>query len=95
MTNPRIETQDGETVMQQSVTMHPALFITKVGALTAVVRACTKLGVDVGTVAKKGKAKPVYKRGELLGYRAVYPRPDGGFDVVKETYNGQKCYHLN
>lgn len=76
--------------------LYPAVFMTKTGALTAVIRACRKQGLDPDTIAKRGKSKPIYRRGQLLGYHAVYPRRDGGFDIVRETADGtQKCYHLN
>lgn len=75
--------------MQTQAKLYPALFTTRVGALTAVIRASSSLGVPNQEIATRGRAKPVYKRGELLGYRAVYPRPNGGFDVVKETFEGK------
>jgi len=74
--------------------LHNAVFTTQKGALTAVIRACTRYGADT-TVILRGRARPVYRRGELIGYHAVYPRKEGGFSVVKETYDGtQKCYHF-
>jgi hypothetical protein len=82
--------------MQTEARLYPALFTTRVGALTAVIRASSSVGVPKQEIATRGRAQPVYKRGELLGYRAVYPRPDGGFGIVRETYDGsQKCYHFN
>jgi hypothetical protein len=75
--------------------LYNAVFTTQKGALTAVIRACTRQDLPT-TVILKGKAKPVYRRGELVGYHAVYPRKEGGFDIVKETFDGsQKCYHFN
>lgn len=76
--------------------LYPATFVSRFAALTAVVRAGLRVGASKEEIAVRGRAQPVYKRGELLGYRAIYPRPNGGFDVVKETFDGtQKCYHLN
>jgi hypothetical protein len=73
--------------------LYPAVFMTKTGALTAVIRAGQKQGLDPDTIAKRGKTKPVVRRGQLIGYHAVYPRRDGGFDIVKETYDGVIASH--
>ena len=76
--------------------LYDALFVSKQAALTAVVRAAKHYGISSTTVIKRGKAKPVYRRGQLIGYHAIYPTTDGSVAVVKETYDGtQKCYHLN
>jgi hypothetical protein len=73
--------------------LYPAVFMTRIGALTAVVRAGQKQGLDPDTIAKRGKAKPVYRRGQLMGYHAVYPRRGGGFEIVKETFDGVIASH--
>ena len=65
-----------------------AIFTSNKAALTAVVRATKSLGVDSTTVIRKAKVKPVYRRGQLLGYKALYPTTDGSIAVVKETYEG-------
>lgn len=76
--------------------LYPATFVSRTAALTAVIRAGLRVGTPKEEIATRGRAQPVYKRGELIGYRAVYPRPNGGYDIVKETYDGSsKCYHLN
>lgn len=68
--------------------LYTALFVSQQAALTAVVRAAKRYGIPSTTVIRKGKAKPVYRRGQLVGYHAIYPRRDGGFEMVKETSEG-------
>lgn len=73
----------------------PALFMSRLGATTALCRASERQGFDEVTALKLGRVEPVYRRGALLGYRTIYPRKGGGFDVVKETFDGsQKCYQV-
>jgi hypothetical protein len=72
--------------------LYPALFTTREGATTALCRATERQNTPLDL----GRVKPIYRRGQLLGYHAIYPRKGGGFDVVKETFDGShKCYHLN
>ena len=69
--------------------LHDAIFTTKRGALTAVVRASRSLSVPSATILSKGKAKPLYRRGQLVGYKALYPTQNGSICVVRETHDGQ------
>jgi hypothetical protein len=68
--------------------LFPACFLTQEGALSAAEQAAMGCNVSDTTVMLKVRAKPVYRRGQFLGYHAVYPRNGGGFDIVKETYEG-------
>lgn len=50
-----------------------AIFISRVAALKAVVQVASKHGVDNSIIMQRGRAHPVYRRGELCGYEAWFP----------------------
>ena len=50
--------------------MKRELFISKEGALKAVIKVGVKLGLPADLICSKGKVYPVIKRGQVLGYHA-------------------------
>lgn len=50
-----------------------ALYISKKSALRDGIRHAQARGVSVDTILAKTKVKPVYSRGELMGYRCLSP----------------------
>lgn len=54
-----------------------AEFISRTGALLAVVRKGRAAGVPDAIIEKRGHASPVYRRGQLKGYHAWVPTPCG------------------
>lgn len=50
-----------------------ALFIKRETALKAAIKSALAAGTSPQTIVDLARATPVYKRGELLGYHAVYP----------------------
>ena len=50
-----------------------ALYISKKSALRDGIRHAQARGVSVDTILAKTKVKPVYTRGELRGYKCVFP----------------------
>ena len=64
--------------------MRSELFVSKRAALTYCVKLARAVGTPDGVILARSKAKPVYKRGNLLGYIGLYPLPNGLMETVKE-----------
>jgi hypothetical protein len=53
--------------------MQPAIFISDTGAYNAAVRMSLAERVSPEVILRRTKVTPVYKRGELKGYKVMYP----------------------
>ena len=67
------------------MTQVTALFVTREGAARAIIRAVASYGCTDVKVVTRGRVKPIYRRGELRGYHAIYPQQDGTLALVGET----------
>lgn len=54
-----------------------AVFLSKVSAYRACIKASKELKVSEDVILSSVKVKPVYSKGELLGYYGFYPTGDG------------------
>ena len=63
---------------------HQAIFLSRTSAHHALIREGRKYGLTPEVIAKTGKAIPVSKRGEHLGYAAILPQLPAG-SVVEDA----------
>lgn len=63
----------------------PAVFISEQGAYNAAVRMALSVGTPQEIILRRTKVNPVYKRGELKGYRAAYPINETVVKTILET----------
>lgn len=56
-----------------------AIYISRMGALSACIEDCRKRGIEEETIAKRSATFPAYRRGEMIGFEAWVPiNNDGG-----------------
>jgi hypothetical protein len=58
-----------------------AIFLSRTSAHLAIIREGKKYGLTPDVIAKAGRAVPVSKRGEHLGYAAILPQLPAGYVV--------------
>ena len=51
----------------------PAVFLSRTSALMGVIKVAREKGVKDEVIQKHGRAYPLYKRGDLVGYQGWYP----------------------
>ena len=66
-----------------TVIKQQAIFLSRTGAHQALIREGRRFGVSDEDIAKRGRAVPVSKRGEHLGWAAFLPQLPSGY-IVEE-----------